>query len=202
MGPDGMTVDDAGNAYLTLGKAVTVFDKTGKQIAKIDMPEGTTKRLLRRQGEADAVHHRRHEPLFDRDEGEGRGAAMMHSTRGARRPEPKKVKDLNQHEQGDENGYVQKGDGQGIQRQSTTEVHSFAEPEAQDAADSQGYQRNGHARWADIGSRKKIDCRQSHQGGACQQNQWKAVRNPTPRPHVKKGQEEVCEKTQTPRRGD
>ena len=42
MGSDGMTVDDAGNVYLTLGKAVTVFDKSGKQIAKIEVPEGTT----------------------------------------------------------------------------------------------------------------------------------------------------------------
>ena len=42
MGSDGMTIDDAGNVYLTLGKAVTVFDKAGKQIAKIDVPEGTT----------------------------------------------------------------------------------------------------------------------------------------------------------------
>jgi gluconolactonase len=42
MGSDGMTIDDAGNVYLTLGKAVTVFDKTGKQVVKIDVPEGTT----------------------------------------------------------------------------------------------------------------------------------------------------------------
>ena len=42
MGSDGMTIDDAGNVYLTLGKAVTSFDKSGKQIAKIDVPENCT----------------------------------------------------------------------------------------------------------------------------------------------------------------
>jgi gluconolactonase len=42
MGSDGMTIDEAGNVYFTLNKAVTVFDKTGKKIAQIDVPEGTT----------------------------------------------------------------------------------------------------------------------------------------------------------------
>ena len=42
MGSDGMTIDDAGNVYLTLGKAVTIFDKSGKQIAKIEVPENCT----------------------------------------------------------------------------------------------------------------------------------------------------------------
>jgi gluconolactonase len=42
MGSDGMTLDDEGNVYFTLNKAVTVFDKTGKKIATIDVPEGTT----------------------------------------------------------------------------------------------------------------------------------------------------------------
>ena len=42
MGSDGMTIDDAGNVYLTLGKAVTVFDKSGMQAAKIDVPENCT----------------------------------------------------------------------------------------------------------------------------------------------------------------
>lgn len=41
-GSDGMTIDDAGNVYLTLGKAAWVFDKSGKQIAKIDAPENCT----------------------------------------------------------------------------------------------------------------------------------------------------------------
>lgn len=42
MGSDGMTLDSEGNVYLTLSKAVTVFDKTGKKVATIDVPEGTT----------------------------------------------------------------------------------------------------------------------------------------------------------------
>jgi len=48
LGSDGMTIDDRGNVYLTgrgpgvTGKGVTVFDKTGKQIEHIDVPEQTT----------------------------------------------------------------------------------------------------------------------------------------------------------------
>jgi gluconolactonase len=41
MGSDGMTIDNKGNIYLT-GRGVTVFDKTGKQIEKIAVPEGWT----------------------------------------------------------------------------------------------------------------------------------------------------------------
>ena len=41
MGSDGMTIDDQGNVYLT-GDGVTVFDKTGKQIAHIEVPEKWT----------------------------------------------------------------------------------------------------------------------------------------------------------------
>ena len=41
LGSDGMTIDDEGNLYLT-GKGVTVFDKTGKQIERIDVPEPWT----------------------------------------------------------------------------------------------------------------------------------------------------------------
>ena len=37
-GSDGMTIDVEGNVYFT-GGGVTVFDKTGKQIEKIDVPE-------------------------------------------------------------------------------------------------------------------------------------------------------------------
>ncbi|HET6573701.1 MAG TPA: SMP-30/gluconolactonase/LRE family protein [Fimbriiglobus sp.] len=37
LGSDGMTLDADGNVYLT-GKGVTVFDRTGKQIAHIDVP--------------------------------------------------------------------------------------------------------------------------------------------------------------------
>lgn len=38
MGSDGMTLDLAGNVYIT-GKGVTVFDKTGQKIEHIDVPE-------------------------------------------------------------------------------------------------------------------------------------------------------------------
>jgi gluconolactonase len=38
LGSDGMTIDAAGNLYLT-GHGVTVFDRTGKQIDHIDVPE-------------------------------------------------------------------------------------------------------------------------------------------------------------------
>jgi gluconolactonase len=41
LGSDGMTIDNRGNVYLT-GKGVTVFDKTGKQIRHIEVPERWT----------------------------------------------------------------------------------------------------------------------------------------------------------------
>jgi len=41
LGSDGMTIDTEGNVYLT-GKGVTVFDKTGKQIDHLDIPEPWT----------------------------------------------------------------------------------------------------------------------------------------------------------------
>jgi gluconolactonase len=41
LGSDGMTIDDEGNVYLT-GKGVTVFDRAGKQVAHIDVPEPWT----------------------------------------------------------------------------------------------------------------------------------------------------------------
>lgn len=41
LGSDGMTLDKEGNVYLT-GKGVTVFDKTGKQVEQIPVPEGWT----------------------------------------------------------------------------------------------------------------------------------------------------------------
>ncbi len=41
MGSDGMTLDSAGNLYLT-GKGVTVFDKTGKKLGNIMVPERWT----------------------------------------------------------------------------------------------------------------------------------------------------------------
>jgi gluconolactonase len=37
-GSDGMTIDDQGNLYMS-GRGVTVFDRTGKQIDHIDVPE-------------------------------------------------------------------------------------------------------------------------------------------------------------------
>jgi gluconolactonase len=41
LGSDGMTLDDQGNLYLT-GRGVTVFDKTGAQIERIEVPEPWT----------------------------------------------------------------------------------------------------------------------------------------------------------------
>ena len=41
LGSDGMTVDSEGNIYLT-GNGVTIFDKNGKQIGHIDVPEDWT----------------------------------------------------------------------------------------------------------------------------------------------------------------
>jgi gluconolactonase len=41
MGSDGMTIDSKGNVYLT-GKGVTVFDKTGKKLGNIAIPENWT----------------------------------------------------------------------------------------------------------------------------------------------------------------
>jgi gluconolactonase len=41
LGSDGMTLDTEGNLYLT-GKGVSVFDKTGRKIEQIDVPENWT----------------------------------------------------------------------------------------------------------------------------------------------------------------
>jgi gluconolactonase len=41
-GSDGMTIDEEGNVYVTLGRAVTIYDKAGKKVKQIDVPEGTT----------------------------------------------------------------------------------------------------------------------------------------------------------------
>jgi gluconolactonase len=41
MGSDGMTIDAEGNVYLT-GRGVTVFDKTGKKLTNIPVPESWT----------------------------------------------------------------------------------------------------------------------------------------------------------------
>jgi gluconolactonase len=45
LGSDGMTIDNEGNIYLT-GKGVTVFDKTGKQIEQIPVPENWTGNVI------------------------------------------------------------------------------------------------------------------------------------------------------------
>jgi len=44
LGSDGMTIDAAGNLYLT-GHGITVFDRSGKQIDHIDVPENWTANL-------------------------------------------------------------------------------------------------------------------------------------------------------------
>jgi gluconolactonase len=41
MGSDGMTIDTKGNIYIT-GKGVTIFDKTGKKLGNIPVPENWT----------------------------------------------------------------------------------------------------------------------------------------------------------------
>jgi gluconolactonase len=41
LGSDGMTIDSKGNIYLT-GKGVTVFDKSGKMVGNIEVPENWT----------------------------------------------------------------------------------------------------------------------------------------------------------------
>jgi len=41
MGSDGLTIDSEGNVYLT-GKGVTVFDKSGKQMDHVEVPESWT----------------------------------------------------------------------------------------------------------------------------------------------------------------
>lgn len=41
LGSDGMTIDSSGNVYLT-GKEVTVFDKDGKNLGKIEVPRSWT----------------------------------------------------------------------------------------------------------------------------------------------------------------
>ena len=73
LGSDGMTIDSAGNIYLT-GKGVTVFDPAGKKIEHIDVAESLDReRLLWRQGPSDAVHHRQQRPLRHAHEGQWRG---------------------------------------------------------------------------------------------------------------------------------
>ena len=67
-----MTIDAEGNVYLT-GKGVTVFDKTGKKIEQIDVPEPWTANVcFGGKDQQDAVHHRQQGPLRDPDAGQGR----------------------------------------------------------------------------------------------------------------------------------
>lgn len=41
-GSDGMTIDEDGNVYFTRGRGVQVYDKAGKKLAQIDVPENCT----------------------------------------------------------------------------------------------------------------------------------------------------------------
>jgi len=41
-GSDGMTIDEKGNVYLTLGKFTTAYSPSGHQVAKIEVPENCT----------------------------------------------------------------------------------------------------------------------------------------------------------------
>jgi gluconolactonase len=41
MGSDGMTIDSRGNIYIT-GNGVTVFDKSGRMLGNIEIPENWT----------------------------------------------------------------------------------------------------------------------------------------------------------------
>ena len=45
MGSDGMTIDEKGNIYITGGKGVTVFDKTGAKLGNISIPQSWTSNL-------------------------------------------------------------------------------------------------------------------------------------------------------------
>lgn len=42
VGSDGMALDSKGNIYITGSRSVRIFDKTGKQVGTIDVPEGIT----------------------------------------------------------------------------------------------------------------------------------------------------------------
>ena len=79
MGSDGMTIDNEGNVYLT-GKGVTVFDRTGKQIEQIAVPEGWTANVCfggaRRPH---AVHHGQQGAVRRANAGQGRSQAASDS---------------------------------------------------------------------------------------------------------------------------
>ena len=72
LGSDGMTIDDEGNVYLT-GKGVTGLRQDREAHRKDRRPGALDRqRLLRRQGPADAFHHRQHQRLHPLDAREGR----------------------------------------------------------------------------------------------------------------------------------
>ncbi len=54
MGSDGMTLDVEGNVYLT-GKGVTVFDKTGRKVEHLEVPEGWTANVTFGGGKRDLL---------------------------------------------------------------------------------------------------------------------------------------------------
>ncbi|MBN2703666.1 MAG: SMP-30/gluconolactonase/LRE family protein [Pontiellaceae bacterium] len=54
MGSDGMTIDDQGNLYLT-GRGVIIFDKTGKQIERISVPQSWTSNVTFAGAERDQL---------------------------------------------------------------------------------------------------------------------------------------------------
>ncbi len=71
LGSDGMTIDSKGNLYLT-GKGVTVFDKTGKKLGNIPVPENwSCQRMLRRQKQKDTFHNSQQGILPDKAKSQG-----------------------------------------------------------------------------------------------------------------------------------
>ncbi|NLX25065.1 MAG: SMP-30/gluconolactonase/LRE family protein, partial [Lentisphaerae bacterium] len=54
LGSDGMTIDDHGNLYLT-GRGVIIFDKTGKQIERISVPQSWTSNVTFAGAERDQL---------------------------------------------------------------------------------------------------------------------------------------------------
>ena len=71
MGSDGMTIDAAGNVYLT-GKGVTIFSRAGRKIGEIPDPRAVDReRLLRRKGPEDALRDRQQGPVRYPDGGGG-----------------------------------------------------------------------------------------------------------------------------------
>jgi len=63
-----MTLDADGNLYLT-GRGVIVFNKSGKQIERIDVPENWTANVSFGGKDKQTIHHREQGPLLDSHEG-------------------------------------------------------------------------------------------------------------------------------------